>query len=84
MHPALLVNLDAAPEELAAAGLLELAVYEQYKDLTLPLHRYLADRVIVEWFGRLRPTTKSSSLGAIHRIFGGVVPAAALVLPYDD
>jgi hypothetical protein len=79
MHPALLVNLDAAPEELAAAGLLELAVYEQYKDLTLPLHRYLVDRVIVEWFGRLRPTTKSNYLGAIHRVFGGVVPAAALV-----
>jgi hypothetical protein len=28
MQPAFLVNLDAAPEELAAAGLLELAVYE--------------------------------------------------------
>lgn len=84
IHPAFLVNLDAAPEELAAAGLLELSVYEQYKDLTLPLHRYLVDRVIVEWFGGLRPTTKSNYLGAIHRVFGGVVPAAALVLPYDD
>jgi hypothetical protein len=84
MHPAFLVKLDAAPEELAAAGLLELAVYEQYEDLTLPLHRYLVDRVIVEWFGRLRPTTKSNYLGAIHEVFGGVVPAAALVLPYDD
>jgi hypothetical protein len=84
MHPALLVNLDAAQEELASAGLLVPAVYEQYKDLTLPLHRYIVDRVIVEWFGRLRPSTKSNYLGAIHRIFGGVVPAAALVLPYDE
>jgi hypothetical protein len=40
--------------------------------------------VIVEWFGRLRPTTKSNYLAAIHRVFGGVVPAAAFVLPYDD
>ncbi|KAG7674128.1 hypothetical protein NADE_009286 [Nannochloris sp. 'desiccata'] len=84
IHPAFLVNLDAAPEELAAAGLLEVAVYGQYKDLTLPLHRYIVDRVIVEWFARLRPTTKSNYLGAIHRVFGGVMPAAALVLPYDE
>jgi hypothetical protein len=69
MHPAFLVNLDAVPEELAAAGLLEPAVYEQYKDLTLSLHRYLVDRVIMEWFARLRPTTKSNYLGAIHRVF---------------
>ncbi|KAG7667783.1 hypothetical protein KSW81_005703 [Nannochloris sp. 'desiccata'] len=58
---------------------------EEYKDLTLPLHRYLVDRLFTEWFGKLRFATKTNYLNAIHRVTGAHQPlvTTALVLPYD-
>ncbi len=82
---AFLVNLDADPQQLVEANLLDIGVYSQYKDLTLPLHRYLVDRVCTEWFGKLRFATKTNYLNAIHRVTGAHQPlvTTALVLPYD-
>ncbi|KAG7674716.1 hypothetical protein NADE_008004 [Nannochloris sp. 'desiccata'] len=57
---AFLVNLDADPQQLVNANLLDIGVYSQYKHLALPLQRYLIDRVCAEWFGKLLFTTKSN------------------------
>ncbi|KAG7668195.1 hypothetical protein KSW81_002094 [Nannochloris sp. 'desiccata'] len=82
---AFLVNLDADPQQLVNANLLDIGVYLQYKDLTLPLHRYIVDRVCAEWFGKLRFATKTNYFTAINRVTGADQPLAttALVLPYD-
>ena len=83
---AFLVNLDADPQQLVDANLLDIGVYSQYKDLTLPLHRYLVDRVCAEWFGKLRFSTKTNYFNAIHRVTGAHQPlvTTALELPYDE
>ncbi|KAG7669551.1 hypothetical protein NADE_005797 [Nannochloris sp. 'desiccata'] len=52
----------------AEADLLNHGVYRQYKDLTLPLQRYLVDMICAEWFGKLRFATKTNYLNAIHRV----------------
>jgi hypothetical protein len=80
-----LVNLDANPQQLVDATLLDSEVYTQYKDLTLPLHRYLVDKICAEWFGKLRFSTKTNYLNAIHRAAGAHQPlvTTALVLPYS-
>jgi hypothetical protein len=78
-----LVNLDADPQ-LVDANLLDIGVYTQYKDLTLPLHRCLVDKICAEWFAKLQFSIKSNYLHAIHRAAGAHQPlvTTALVLPY--
>ncbi|KAG7674199.1 hypothetical protein NADE_009219 [Nannochloris sp. 'desiccata'] len=82
---AFLGNLDADPQQLVDANLLDTGVYLQYKDLTLPLHRYLVDRVCAEWFGKLPFSTNTNYLNAINRVTGAHQPlvTTALVLPYE-
>ncbi len=80
-----LVNVEADPQQLVDSHLLDVGVYSQYKGLTLPLHRYLLDRICTEWFAKLRFSTKTNYLNAIQRFAGAYEPAltTALVLPYD-